>query len=229
MRRQREGLAELRQFVEYADPKYLADHVDLLVAPLGLSQQQAAELHLLEPDELARQLRGLVDHRRAASRAARAREAEERAMVAAAALGRSAEWHGPTARVDPRLLLGDLPGHPTAKLIGFEGPGWVIALSKAKLREARGALGRIPGLEALVDTQGLHVRWHGGRGGIDLYPQPVGRHSCEPAVLVRLASPAEHAVEWRVAVQQRSPKTATTNRRGGAWLGQVLTDLGLLG
>jgi hypothetical protein len=129
-----------------------------------------------------------------------------------------------------QLLLGDLPAHPTAKLIGFDGPGWLVAVSKAKLREARGALGRMPGLEASVDTEGLHLRWHGGRGGVDLYPQPVERRSSEPAVLVRLQAPAEQAVESPASTPVvRAPRAATTSRRGGAWLGQVLSDLGLLG
>ena len=149
-------------------------------------------------------------------------------MVAAAALGRSTEWIGSTAKLDARLLLGDLPGHPTAKLVGFEGLGWVIAVSKAKLREARGALGRMPGLQAFVDTDGLHLRWHDGKGGLDLHPQPIERRSSEPAVLVRL-QPPEQAVESRVATPHvRAPTTATA-RRGDAWIGQVLVDLGLLG
>jgi len=40
MRRQREGLAELRQFLDYAEPRYLRDQLGLLASPLDLDEQQ---------------------------------------------------------------------------------------------------------------------------------------------------------------------------------------------
>ena len=151
-------------------------------------------------------------------------------MAAAEELGRSARWREDALELDVRLLLGDLPGHPTARLVGFDAPGWQVAVPKAKLRQARSALGRLPGLQALVDAQGLHLRWHDGRGGLDLRPVPVDPRGVEPALVVRLpVQELQVARPGPASARSRSPAAARPGRTGGAWLSHVLSDLGLLG
>jgi len=242
---QREGLAELRQFIEFAEPKYLREHLRLLAEPLGIDEQQLQELRALEPEELAQALRALVQEQRMHIRAARARQVEEHANRAAAELGRTAQWMGEAADLDLELLLDGVALHPTAKHVVFDGPSWTVAVPKQKLREARRALARLPGLEAHVDAAGLHFRWRGGIGGLDLHPQHIDRRELGQGLLVGLSRQALHAVHQPAAQElpvehlvpaatalpaaARAPSPARAARRGGTWIGQVLSDLGVLG
>jgi hypothetical protein len=106
---QREALAELRQFIDFADAAYLREHLRLLAGPLGIDEQQLHELRALEPEELAHALRALVQEQRMHIRAARARQAEEHANRAAAELGRTAEWI-PNCTVGHQCCLGGCSG-----------------------------------------------------------------------------------------------------------------------
>ena len=175
--------------------------------------------------------RRLLAVSREAIRAAREREAERRAQVAAQELNERAIWADGTVLLDQRLLLGDLLAHPTAKWICFEVNELAIVMSKQKLRAARPALRPFLDLAAYLDQQGLHFRWRGGRGGLDLFPHEVDRYERDrvfkvPLVLV---PPEPVVVTATHAAASADPPPRHRRSRGGAWLGQILGDLGLLG
>ena len=183
---------------------------------------EAAHHHAPDPFLHERQLLAIS---REAIRAAREREAERRAQVAARELNDTAIWADGTVLLDQRVLLGDLLAHPTAKWIGFEVNEQAIVISRQKLRAARAALRPFLDLAAYLDQHGLHFRWRGGRGGLDLFSQEVNRYERDQVFKVPLVLvPSEPVV-----VTTTPAPSPPGHRRTGAWLGQILGDLGLLG
>ena len=175
--------------------------------------------------------RQLLAVSREAIRAAREREAERRAQVAAAVLNDTAIWADGTVLLDQRVLLGDVLAHPTAKWIGFEVNELAIVISMQKLRAGRAALRPFLDLAAFLDQHGLHFRWRGGRGGLDLFSHKANRYERDrvfkvPLVLV---PPEPVLVTATPTAAPADPPPRHRQPRGSAWLGQILGDLGLLG
>ena len=170
---------------------------------------------------------------REALRAARARNAERRAAAAAARLNDTVIWTDGTVFLDHRVVLGELLTHPSAKWVGFEFDGAEpINIWKQKLRAARAALRPFDDLRAYADEHGLHFRWHSGKGGLNLFSQEVQRHERDRVFQVPLRlMPPEPTVVTTTPPADRPAAARRGHRRprGGAWLGQVLSDLGLLG
>ena len=144
-------------------------------------------------------------------------------------LNDTAIWAVGTVLFDQRVLLGELLAHPTAKWIGFEVNDMAIAISKQKLRAARAALKPFLDLAAYLDQHGLHFRWRGGRGGLDLFHQEVNRYERDRVFKVPLELVAPQLVTATPTAAPADPPPRHRHPRGGAWLGQILGDLGLLG
>lgn len=108
--------------------------------------------------------------------------------------------------------------HPTAKFMGFAvGKELPITMVKKKLRATKRALKPFADVLCFLDSRGLHFRWHGRKGGLDFFSQPVDHRDKDRVLLVAFPE------------KQRSPYVAPAYPSPtGAWLGDVLSDLGLL-
>jgi len=254
-----EALAEVTNLGE---PAARAELLEELGQRLALPEDKLHELAALDARELEGQAIRLTYRQELDARKARAREAEQRAAYAAVELSRTAMWQGDAVHIEARLLLGPLLAHPGSKHIGFDiGQEEPIFLEKARLRPARRALAPFHDLCAWIDKAGLHLRWHDGRGGLDLFARvlsPYERKQAHVVTIVRpvveMPAPAQQAIDPQAApiLDERrangpapsTPQPVTQPERGplpqalaraqrrsarGAWLGDILSDLGLLG
>ena len=204
-------LRELAQLVRYAEPD--GTNIGSFVA------ERASELaHLLHSDE--GELRGasherdaaLVDRLRVRVDLALEREREsrtehelERSHHAARDLARSARWFELGVVLDVDVVLGDLLAHPKAKAISFAFAGADIVVPTGLLRRARPLRRVYLDLACFVDERGIHLRWKGGRGQLNVYAVEPNAHAEQNALLVDLPARAE---------------------RRPALLGDVLADIG---
>ena len=111
--------------------------------------------------------------------------------------------------LDTDLLLGDVLADRQRKYIAFNGEAFTVAVERDTL--ARAAMVRRIYLDvaACVDADGLHVRWRGGRGGYNWKP--------------RFVAPADRE---RVLTVALPPLVRAAVPRPGAWLGDLLVELG---
>ena len=184
-----EALAEVTNLVE---PAARAELLEELGQRLALPEDKLHELAALDVGELEGQVIRLTVRQGLDATKARAHEAQQRAARAAVELSRTASWQGDAVHVEPRLLLGPVLAHPGSKHIGFElGQEEPIFLEKARLRPARRALAPFHDLCAWLDKAGLHLRWHGGRGGLDLFARVLSPYERKQAYVVTIVRPVE--------------------------------------
>ncbi len=218
--------AEAVKLLALAEPDELVRELDQLATPLGVPAGEIEHLRSLDDGQLVVQLKALSKEQRAGRRAVRVRRAVERAEQTAQELSVTATWKGDRLVLAPEWLLRDLPAHPTARHLGFvTGDLEPIYVTKNRLRKARKPLSVFTDLQAYLDRRGLHFRWHDGRGGLDLFPQPVPANQTD-LFLVHLPEKTEPVPA--TSPSRRHVPGPERVRRGGAWLGEVLGDLGLL-
>lgn len=94
-------------------------------------------------------------------------KAKAKAQAAAVALAASAVRTGATVACSWEHLraLVDMPDVRFVRLIVGD-DSWCC--KRARLREIRAALRPFRGVLCWLDARGLHLRWHDGRGGLDL-------------------------------------------------------------
>ncbi len=145
---------ELEHLLHFGELERLSEELAALAPELGISTGQLERLRRADGEQLASRLRDLSGQRRSRGRAARACTAEGRARRAADELRRSAVACGDTLEVDAAVLLGDLPAHPTAKLIAFVLPEVEpIYVTKMKLLAARRVLKGFSDTKAYLDAR----------------------------------------------------------------------------
>lgn len=177
-------IRELSRLVRHPDMQchniglHLRAHAAVLGPALALDEHVLQGMsdqpdHLLAPKiEVA--LRRLKD--RLAAQEAEVDEA--RARAAARELAARARWNSGGTELDPAVLLGDLLVDRSVKYVGFDFADMVVAVERKKLVATVRVISSKPDLIAFVDTNGLHVRWNHGRGGLNWHPQQVlpGEH-----------------------------------------------------
>jgi hypothetical protein len=212
---QREPLRELAQLLRAPEPgstnlgSHLADHANVL-APLLRTTPRDLRAGANDVDEVVapkllrrlesveRELRDECDRRRT-----------EVSVRAAHALGATARWMDDRAVLEVDLLLGDLLADKRVKLVVFEDreDNVSVAVARWMLADVR-PLRRIHiDLVAWVDAEGFHFRWRGGRGALNWRSKVVPADAEAAMLTVPLRSRRIH-------------------RSRGAWLGDVLQELG---
>lgn len=185
-------------------PQHVAEHLDAIASLLNVDPARLAGLDLERPEVRGRLTAALerAENQQAANRlveADRRRDERRRSLVAAA------RWSGDRLVLPPAELFA-LTAAAMAATLRFEAPGFAVHVDRALVARAGRAISRLPEPVADVDADALHLRWRGGRGGLDLRsPPPAPRDP--PAFIVRFESP-------RVA-------------RPPVILAEVLRDLGL--
>jgi hypothetical protein len=223
MASRRSTLAMLAALVRAARPgdcnigQLLHDHGDELAVLLGVPAASLRAAEHLPDDELAPHVEVLLGRLDGERRSVRRVSAEETSRAAAARLARTATWRGDVVLLDVDVLLGALLANAKPKYIAFDAADvFDVAVLRVRLADARRVLvgASFSDLCVNVDEAGLHVRWNGGRGGLDLrstYVTPIERDRVLRVVLDR---------------PRHAPLVAA--RRGSARLGDVLADLGFI-
>ena len=211
----RDPVRELGQLVRVAEEgahnlgAFLFAHADDLAPALG-STPEDLRASVDMPDEVvAPRVRARLGRRREMDRERQALEDSELAMRAATMLGRTVRWTEHGAVLDTDLLLGDVLADRGKKYIAFKGEGFTTAVERDTLARTASLRRVFIDVAGYVDAEGLHVRWRGGRGGYNWKPQVVVPADRQRVLDVELRPPVRAAVP-----------------RPGAWLGELLLEMG---
>jgi len=216
----REPLRELALLVRTPEPgtcnlgEYLADNAGELAQVLGTPAKKLETMRSLDDEHLAPFVRGFVQRARCQQVQGDLERRRQRSLDAASRLGATARRTDLGYELDVDVLLGEPLADRTKKWISFRDmedfdvtvPRYLIA-STVPLRRLH------IDLAAFVDRHGLHFRWRGGRGGYNWLPREVHPSLADRVLVVGLAPKV-------VQIPER--------RRGGAWLGHILQELGYL-
>ncbi len=219
----RTSLAALSKIVAAAEPgtrnigHYLAARASVLAPELAVPVATLEAAANVDDAELAPHLEAMLRQHELISRRARTNTAAERASTAATRIARSAIWEKSVVHIDPSVLLGDLLADASHRYVAFFFDEHDITIDRAKLVDVSRVITSktYPDRSAYLDARGLHLRWKNGRGGLNLVTQI-------PGVLER--DRVLHVVLERPAVAM----PIVPVRRGGAWLGDILGEMGLL-
>jgi hypothetical protein len=139
--------------------------------------------------------------------------------------------------LDPGLLLGPVVTDQRRRHVTFLFGEHQVSVRRAVLSRARMALRPMPGVTATLDSAGLHLRWRGGRGGLDLFPQTLTPAERRESLHVVFSAPVQTMPEKAanghgdasLPAPIPSPPSAPARvpqRPSGAWLADVLAELG---
>ena len=218
--------AELARLVRHPEPdafnisSYVAEHFDALRRWLpGLSK---ADVVGMRDAELAPLITREVEHRKAVD----AEAAAARAQAAASQLEQSAR-RGSAVLIDKTLLLRELLADTSVAAVQFRLDDGALTFRRVRLRVVARVVFDRPDLRLWVDPRGLHVRWNGGRGGLNLLPDPPPATSTR-VLCVDLRAPrrlpdAQPATEaahppLRPSRPRPAPPRPSSARRRGSWV-----------
>jgi hypothetical protein len=215
----RDPIDELARLVRSPEPgghnvgEYVADHADVLAPLLDIQACELDAARAVVDDVTAPRLRVLLETIRGREQNRDHLRRRERSRAAAERLGGSVHWVEQRAVLDADLLFGELLADRQVRWFSFHAPGhFQTTVGRSELKASARLRSVHPDLAAWVDEAGLHVRWRGGRGGYNWFSQspPTGTQSLVLSVLL----------PW--------PEPTRRVERGGAWLRQVLRELGYL-
>lgn len=228
----RDPVAELEQLLRVEEPgdsnvrRHLAEHWDAIAPVLGAGSRKFEDLEL-SSDELLRRLRYTLSEKRKEHARAKASMARERALSCAAELARTATWNGDTAVLEPGLLFGGLLSDASTRYVGFVmSQDETVNIFRSKLADASHVFRYVPDLRVTLDNRALHLRWHGGRGRLNLFSQPVPAYLGHQVLYVPLERPVI-TPELQVVPEPLRELRRRTNHQRGLWLRDVLAEFGL--
>ena len=214
---QRDPLRELALLLRAPEPgstnltSHLTEHADVIGEELRIAPKYLRALEGQEDEHAAPRLRRWLETAEAAALESHHARRVERSVRAAGLLGDSVRWTELGGVLDIDTLFGDLLADKTRKYIVFGLPGSNVAIETRTLARVAWLRRTFIDLAAWVDDEGLHIRWRGGRGGYNWKPQLVPDHQRHRVLEVSLRLPVRRLAAGR-----------------GAWLGEVLRDVGLL-
>jgi len=211
----RDPLRELLQLLRVPEEgaanigAFLFDHAEDLAAALGSTSEDLRASVNMPDDVVAPRVRARLGRRREMDKDRQALEDAAVAMRAAMTLGATVRWTERGAVLDTDLLLGDVLVDREKKYIAFRGPDFTTAIERETLARTASLQRLFIDVAAYVDAAGLHVRYRGGRGGYNWKPRLVVPADSERVLTIELRPPVPAAVP-----------------RPGAWLGQLLHEMG---
>jgi len=211
----RDPLRELQQLLRVPEDgaanigAFLCEHAEALAPELGSSAEDLRASADMPDEVVAPRVRVRLARRREMDQERKAAEDAEVAMRAATTLGRTVRWTEQGAVLDADLMLGDVLADRERKYIAFKGEDFAVAIERDTLARAAMVRRIYIDVAACVDAEGLHVRWRGGRGGYNWKP--------------RFVVPADRG---RLLTVELQPPVRAAVRRPGAWLQEVLGEMG---
>jgi hypothetical protein len=192
--------------------EFVATNSAGLAQELGVSASWLETERIVDDAELAPRIRRLLERAKDMHVQQDLERRRDRSLAAAQTLGATARWTTVGAELDVDLLLGELLADRTKRWLGFVEPnGFTTVISRHLIAAAVPLRRQHLDLAASVSAVELAFAWRGGRGGYRWLPRTVDPQFADRGLIVPLAS-------RRVQVPQR--------RRGGAWLGQILKEMG---
>ncbi len=192
------ALQDLRRFIaaknnedERAEIRaYANDNADDLARAFAVTREKflSAVAKVEDDEKLASLLLGSIKQAFSDGRAAKVDARNLAAQQSADVLGSAVRWEGNAASVDVVSLLASVLTRRGDVLV-FACEAFRVAvymdplIALAKLERAD--------LTGFVDAEGFHLRWNGGKGGINLRPKQVDRDAFQ--VFVDLPAPASLA------------------------------------
>lgn len=152
---------------------FLAAHADELAPVLRSSPESLRAAGKLTDERvvpaLRKRLASVLDHHQLA----RATLASERSCRAASLLGQTVRWTELGAVLDVDVLLRDVIADRRNRYITFTFAGTQVAVRRETLAAVTPLRRNVLDLVAFVNSDGVHFRWKGGRGGYNWRPQVV--------------------------------------------------------
>lgn len=188
MRRPEGGSTNLGSFV--------ALHAATLAPALGLGKDVLAGWSELDDETVVERLRAPLTKAREGAVLERLHAGCARSVAAAEAIAASARWIDEMLVLDSDRVLGGLLTHQGTEYIGFAVPtAEPMLFARSLLVRARILPRLFLDVACFVDRHGLHFRWRGGRGALDLRPERHRPYPLRNALVVTLPPrPSSEAV-----------------------------------
>lgn len=214
-------LRQLARLARVADPggrnigEHLRQHADELAERLDVPKADLLAAAAMPDDALAPRVESALKRIRDAHLASLLGQDAARALVAARTLHDRARCQDGAVVLEPGLLLGDLLADRKRPHVLFAlHDGSTVAVRTGDLVATAKVLRHRPDLATFVDLGGIHIRWRGGRGGLNWHPRVLTAAEQELALRVELPGP----------VQPPAPAPARKHRLSWTW--DVMSDLG---
>jgi hypothetical protein len=216
----RDPLRELAFLARAPEPgstnlgEYLANNAGELAQVLGTPAKKLEAMRSLDDEHLTPFVRGFVQRARSHQVQEDLERRRQRSLEAASRLGATARRTELGYELDVDILLGELLADRSKKWVRFVAPdqSFVTTIPMHLLSAARPLRHVHIDLAGWVDD-GLHLRWRGGKGGINAFSRDVHTSFEDRILAVPLAAKIVHVPE---------------RRRGGAWLGHILEQMGFV-
>jgi hypothetical protein len=236
--------------------EFVASHADALAQALDADPHQLALARALDDEDFLPRVLQLLQRARRRHTERDFDRRRERSIAAAVRLGQTVRWTELGAELDVDLLLGDLLSDRIRKWVTFEGEGLSVIITRHLIAATRIVGRQHLDLGAYVDERGLHFRWRGGKGHYN-WRSHIPRPGLEAHVLtvplapkvvpVVMPEPRVERRRWVAVATEMPPDVIAANdvafadpepvpaiaavperRKGGAWLRDILRELGHL-
>jgi ElaB/YqjD/DUF883 family membrane-anchored ribosome-binding protein len=188
-------LRELVRLVRLSAPDdvnvgaFVAEHAAEL-APLLHTHDAALTKAAGHADEIViRALRRRTDHALVEERERRRDAGAAAAREAALQVGRTARWLPFGVVVDADVVLGNLLADAGSRHVAFMLPEAIAAVETALLRRCRILPRTHIDIASFVDKDGVHFRWKGGKGALNLRSWILSAAQLERALIVPVSPP----------------------------------------
>jgi hypothetical protein len=215
----RDPVRELALLVRAPEPgttnlgEFVADHASELAQVLDMDARWLEAVRATDDEDVVARVRQFLGRARDQHVQQDLDRRRQHSLAAAERLGATARWTDLGVELDVDVLLGELLADRTRKWVAFTMDQGVATIVPRHLIAATVPLRRIHlDLAGWIDPQGLHLRWKGGRGGYNWRSHEVHARFADLVLTVSLAPKVVLHVPER--------------RRGGAWLGHILKELG---
>jgi hypothetical protein len=240
MSAQRDPLMELARLVRLAEPAaenighHLSEHEDVIVSVLGPRPEEMSVAKQAHDDISAAVISPLLDRWYRQRLLSSQRRARDRSLQTASILAERTRWMDGRAVLEPGLLLGELLADRRIRFVSFVLPeGSNVTVLRSMLASLARLAPRLTDLSAWIDAHALRFRWRQQRGGLNLLARAA---SVRDEQVLRIVIPDASEVSpdpQHLPNGQRSEpferahsRVDYSRERAGAWLGEVLGELG---
>ena len=192
---QPDRLRELVRLMRSPEPgsnnlgSFVATHASELGDALATTADDLKLAAQCDDDEVRRRIGARVKRAVERLKGAKLLQASHRTRAAADLIAERALWAGRAAVLDSDLVLGDLLADPSHKHIGFAlYVGETVLVERTVLVRARLLRRLFLDVACFVNESGLHFRWRGGRGALNLKRLELCATEARDALVVSIPS-----------------------------------------
>jgi hypothetical protein len=168
---------------------FLAVNAEALAPLLGTTAGDLAASRLLPDGQVVARLRTRLERACQRDQEGRGRQQEAEAHAAAEQLAAAVRWKGDRALLTPGLLFFKALWAVPQKHAVLVADDFEVLVRRDLVNRARTLLPKLPEVAAFADREGLHIRWRGGHGQLNLCSRNVSRDERAAAIVIALPSP----------------------------------------